>query len=79
MGWVGADVGYVATDAFLDGGFDGNSASVDRNEVTARARIGVMGEYENFAVSYSVNWLSAEFDGQPEGQVIGALQIKYRF
>lgn len=79
MTWVGADIGYVASDAFLDGGFDGNSPSVDRNALTGRARVGIMAEYNNFAASYSLNWLSAEFDRQPDGQVIGAFQVKYRF
>ncbi|MEM7056959.1 MAG: lipid A-modifier LpxR family protein [Pseudomonadota bacterium] len=77
--WVGGDVGYVAQDAFLDGGFDGSGPSTPREEVTARIRAGVMMEYDNFAMSYSVVWLSPEFEAQPEGQLVGGFQIKYRF
>ena len=79
MSWIGGDLGYVASDAFLDGGFDGSGPSVNREEITARVRAGVMAEYDNFAVSYSVSWLSPEFTAQAEGQLIGAFQIKYRF
>ena len=72
-------MGVVASDALLDGGFGGSGPSVEREVVTARARAGVMIEYEDLAVSYSLTWLSPEFRGQPSGQVIGAVQIKIDF
>jgi hypothetical protein len=78
-GFVGADLGYVASDAFLDGGFAGNGPSVGREPVTARVRGGVLLEYDNVGIGFSLNWLSKEFRGQSEGQVIGAIQMKYRF
>lgn len=77
--WVGADVGYVASDAFLDGGFSRDGLSVPREELTGRVRAGLMLEYDDFAVAYSVTWLSEEFETQDDGQVIGALTFKYRF
>jgi len=77
--WVGADAGLIFTDALLDGGFDGTGPGVDREQVTVRARAGVMLEYDDFAISYSATWLSPEFTAQNEGQLIGAFQIKYRF
>lgn len=77
--WVGGDVGYIASDAFLDGGFDNSGPSVNREEITARLRAGLMVEYGDVALSYSATWLSPEFDAQSEGQVVGAFQIKYRF
>lgn len=76
--FVGGDVGYVAWDAFLDGGFAANGRSVDRAEIVARARAGVLLEYGRVGVGFSVNWLSEEFETQPEGQLIGAIQLKYR-
>ena len=79
LAWIGGDVGVVASDALLDGGFGRNGPSVEREAVTARARAGVMVEYEDLAVSYSLTWLSPEFRGQPSGQVIGAVQIKIDF
>lgn len=77
--WLGGDVGAVASDAFLDGGFNGNSASVPREEFLARVRVGFMFEYENVALTYSMTWLSEEFEDQSHSQVIGAIGLKYRF
>ena len=77
--WVGGDAGYVLTDAFLDGGFAANGPKVDREDMTYRLRAGLMFEFDPVAIVYSANWLSPEFSSQPEGQVIGAVSIKYRF
>ncbi|MEM6661107.1 MAG: lipid A-modifier LpxR family protein [Pseudomonadota bacterium] len=75
--WIGGDIGYVASDAFLDGGFSGNGPSVSRTPVTARARAGLIYDYEDVSFSFSLNWLSAEFETQSEGQMIGALQVEF--
>ena len=79
LAWAGGDVGLIAADALLDGGFSAKGPAVDREIITARARAGVMVEWQNFAVSYSLTWLSPEFRGQPVGQVIGAVQVKVDF
>ncbi len=76
--FFGGDVGYVASDAFLDGGFAVNGPSVSRNEIVGRARSGLLLEYDKVGISFSLNWLSPEFDGQSGGQVVGAIQPKYR-
>ncbi|HUF87250.1 MAG TPA: lipid A-modifier LpxR family protein [Thermohalobaculum sp.] len=76
--FLGADVGYVAWDAFLDGGFAADGRSVDREEIVGRARAGVFLEHGRVGVGFSLNWLSKEFETQPEGQLIGAFQLKYR-
>lgn len=78
MSWVGGDIGLIGYDAFIDGSST-IATTIEREPVTARLRAGVMLEYENFAVSYSLNWLSPEFDSQPDGQIVGALSFKYRF
>ena len=77
--WFGGDVGYVATDAFLDGGFDGDGPSVRKERVTTRFRTGFLFGYDPVAIAYSVTWLSPEFANQPQGQLVGALTVKYRF
>jgi hypothetical protein len=77
--FVGGDVGYVASDAFLDGGFAVNGPSVPRERIVGRLRTGLLLEYDNVGIGFSVNWLSPEFRDQSEGQVIGAIQLKYRF
>ncbi len=76
--FIGGDVGYVAWDAFLDGGFAADWPEVNRSELVYRARTGVLLEYGSVGVGFSLNWLSEEFETQPEGQLIGAIQLKYR-
>lgn len=77
--FFGGDVGYVASDAFLDGGFDGNGPSVERREIVGRARAGVLVEHGRVGVGFSLNWLGREFETQPEAQLVGALQLRLRF
>lgn len=77
--WMGGDVGAIGTDAFLDGGFGSDDPSVDRETINFRLRAGVLLEYDPVAIGYSLVWLSEEFEAQPEGQLIGAASIKYRF
>ncbi|HUS55907.1 MAG TPA: lipid A-modifier LpxR family protein [Thermohalobaculum sp.] len=77
--FAGGDLGYIASDAFLDGGFAGNGPRVERRDLVGRARVGVLMDYNEFSVGFSLNWLGEEFHGQSDGQVIGAIQLKYRF
>jgi hypothetical protein len=76
--FLGGDVGYVAWDAFLGGGFAADGREIGREEIVARARAGAFLEYGRVGIGFSLNWLSQEFDRQPEGQLIGAFQLKYR-
>ena len=76
--FLGGDVGYVAHDAFLDGGFAADGPAVDRSEIVGRARAGVLLEHGNVGLGFSLNWLSPEFESQSEGQLIGAIQLKLR-
>jgi len=76
--FFGGDVGYIASDAFLDGGFAGGGPSVPRRDIVGRARAGLLLEYNNLGVGFSLNWLGPEFRGQSDGQVVGAIQLKYR-
>lgn len=76
--FFGGDMGYVASDAFLDGGFTIDGPSVPRRDVVGRARVGVLLDYDNLGLGFSLNWLGKEFRGQSGGQMIGAFQLKYR-
>ncbi len=76
--FFGGDLGFVASDAFLDGGFAVDGPSVPRRDIVGRARAGVLLEYDNVGIGFSLNWLGREFRGQSDGQVIGAIQLKYR-
>lgn len=79
VAWIGGDLGYIASDALLDGGFGGGGPKVGRKPVTARLRAGMMIEWGSVALGYSLTWLSPEFKGQPSGQLIGAVQLKFEF
>jgi hypothetical protein len=76
--FLGGDVGYIASDAFLDGGFAVDGPSVPRRDIVGRARTGLLLEYGNVGIGFSLNWLGREFRGQSNGQVLGAIQLKYR-
>jgi hypothetical protein len=76
--FAGGDLGYVGADAFLDGGFAVDGPSVKRERFVGRARAGVLLEYDNIGIGFSLNWLSREFQNQSEGQTIGAIQLNYR-
>jgi hypothetical protein len=77
--FAGGDLGYIASDAFLDGGFAVGGPSVERRDVVGRARVGVLLDFNNYGIGFSLNWLGKEFRRQSDGQMIGALQLKYRF
>lgn len=77
--FAGGDLGYIASDAFLDGGFAVDGPSVERRDIVGRARIGVLLDYDKFGIGFSLNRLGKEFRGQSDGQTIGAIQLKYRF
>lgn len=75
-GWsivAGADAAYVAGSLYLPAsrGFD----PLPRY----RLRGGVHWQTRAISAFYGVSWLSPEFDGQPDGQFVGAVQFRLRF
>jgi hypothetical protein len=69
---AGADVAAVGYSAFLsDDGFD--------PEPRLRVRGGVRWQGEGWSVTYGASWLSPEFAGQRQGQVVGVVQVGLRF
>ena len=77
--WLGGDVGFIGSDALLDGGFNGEGRRVGREPVTGRLRAGILFDFEDVALGYSLTLLTEEFDTQTHSQVIGALTIKVRW
>ncbi|SEN39895.1 hypothetical protein SAMN04488003_11531 [Loktanella fryxellensis] len=72
---LGADVAMVGNSIYLPRD-QGYVASDPR----ARARLGVTWRARSgLAVTYAATWLGPEFEGQPEGQVTGSVQIALRF
>jgi hypothetical protein len=75
MGWsftTGLDAAAVGWSAFLSD--DGLTP-----EPRYRARGGVRWQGERWSFYYGATWLSPEFEGQREGQVVGILQVGASF
>ena len=76
-GWsflIGADVAYVDSSIYLPA-----SSGVTLEDTRQRYRLGVNWQGERSSVYYGATWLSREFAGQDEGQVVGALRLRLDF
>lgn len=72
---IGGDIAAVSGSAFLPSD-DGYVVSESR----ARARAGVMWQpTEDASFFYGVTYLGEEYEGQPEGQVVGSLRLNFNF
>jgi hypothetical protein len=76
-GWsflVGADTAYVASSVYLP-----DNRGPELEELRHRVRAGVNFGVGNSNFFYGMTYLSEEFEGQPEGQVVGTLSVDIRF
>lgn len=71
---AGADIAYVSKSAFLP---DASGYGLEHKR--HRARLGLRWQGHRSSVFYGLTYLSKEFTTQPEGQVLGALQLQMRF
>lgn len=71
---LGADTAKVLRSAWLPAS-GGYALTPLRN----RARAGVSWQGERLGMFYGATWLGPEFAAQPEGQVVGSMQLSYRF
>jgi hypothetical protein len=71
---LGADVAAVADSAFL---FPGSGVELHPSRL--RARAGIRGSKRGGDFFYGITWLGREFEGQPEGQLVGSVQLSVRF
>ena len=71
---VGGDLAHVFDSALLPEG-----GSVTLTEDRGRLRAGVQWQGERAAVFYGLTYLTPEFDEQPEGQILGSLNVHLRF
>lgn len=72
---LGADIAHVADSEFLP-----ESRGVLPESTRERVRIGVHWQNKKGASAfYGLTHLSEEFQGQPEGQLIGSFQINWKF
>jgi len=73
-GMLGFDAAHVADSHYLPG-----SGGFALTDVRLRARAGILWQGRRSSVFYGVTWLGREFEAQPEGQLLGSVQIKVRF
>jgi len=71
---LGGDIAFVG-DSYLLQSSDGFTLTNSRS----RLRAGVNYQAEKVGVFYGLTWLSEEFKGQPEGQIIGSLNLRMDF
>lgn len=71
---MGGDIAYVQDSALLpqDRGYE-----VEKRR--ARLRAGLHWQGEQNSTFYGLTYLSEEFEGQPEGQVVGSIRLKIHF
>ena len=72
---LGGDAAYVAQSVYLDGGSDDPEPEENR----FRVRAGMQLRSERMGLFYGATWLSEEFEGQPEGQLLGSVRWRMNF
>jgi hypothetical protein len=75
-GWsfaAGGDIAYVGQSVLLP------SAGPEAESVRLRARGGVNFAFGPSSFFYGVTYLSEEFEGQYEGQLVGSMSLNLRF
>lgn len=71
---LGADAAYVANSQYLPSSF-----GIEAEDTRYRVRAGLLYEGGVGSVFYGATYLSEEFVGQPEGQIVGGLTIRLNF
>lgn len=71
---LGGDMARVFDSALLP---DGGAAVA--SDTRSRLRAGLAWQGETSSAFYGVTWLSPEFDSQPEGQLVGSVNLNLRF
>lgn len=78
--FAGVDGRAVARNIFLDGNsFDSDSPSVDKKPLVADAFAGVAFTLYDYRLSYTANYRTREFDGQPDETFFGSITLTTRF
>lgn len=81
-GWyafAGVDGRAVARNIFLDGNTFRDSPSVDKKTLVGDAVAGVAFTLGDYRLSYTANYRTKEFDGQPDNTVFGSITLTTRF
>ena len=69
----------MARNIFLDGNTFRDSHSVDKKYFVADANAGIAFSYDDYRLSYTLNYRTREFDGQDDPSVFGSITLTTRF
>ncbi len=75
----GLDGRAIARNIFLDGNTFTDSHSVDKKFLVADANAGLALTYDDYRISYTLNYRTVEFDGQDDGSLFGSINLSTRF
>lgn len=78
--FAGADARLVGHNIFLDGNtFGRNLSTVDKKPFVYDLQTGLVGHYQRMRLAYTLVRRSAEYDGQPQPDLFGAITMSFRF
>ena len=69
----------IARNIFLDGNTFKDSHSVDKKHLVGDANVGFALTFDDYRLSYTLNYRSKEFDGQDDDSVFGSVTLTTRF
>lgn len=76
LGWslvVGGDIAAVADSRYLA------TPGISQEDIRRRLRLGVHGQWRAGAAFFGLTYLSPEFEGQSDGQVVGSINLRFPF
>lgn len=78
--FAGLDGRAVARNIFLDGNtFDNDAPTVDKKILVGDAVAGIAFTLYDYRLSYTANYRTKEFDGQPDDTIFGSITLTTRF
>lgn len=78
--FAGLDGRAVARNIFLDGNsFDNDGPDVDKKYFVGDASAGIAFTFYDYRLSYTANYRTKEFDGQPDNTAFGSITLTTRF
>jgi hypothetical protein len=77
--FAGLDGRAMARNIFLDGNTFSNSHSVDKKILVGDANAGFAFTYDDYRLSYTLNYRTREFEGQDNPSIFGSVSLTTRF
>ena len=77
--FAGLDGRAIARNIFLDGNTFRDSHDVDKKILVGDANVGLAIGYDDYRLSYTLNYRTKEFDGQDDPSIFGSISLTTRF